>query len=256
MTYRESGRGRPLVLLHGWSMSSAVFAEALSAFSNDYRVLAPDLRGHGDSEAGPGYRLADLTGDIRQWMEGLELDGVLLLGWSLGGQVAMELAKDSPVRIQKLILQSTTPRFTSADDWDAGLPPGQVRAMMRDLNRNYRKTMGDFFAMQFAQEEMPRDRFWKVVDFAVREGKLPPVDVALAVLETLARENQCPDLHLIDLPVLVVHGELDRITPTAAGRYLADRIAGSRYTMIEGCGHAPFLSLPEQVFSTWWEFLK
>lgn len=255
MAYRESGSGPALILLHGWSMSSAVFSEAVEAFSGSFRVLVPDLRGHGQSDPGPGYGLDALTGDVAIWLEKMVKGEVSLLGWSLGGQVALQLASGLKEKVARVILQSTTPRFVAGDGWSAGLPSGQVKAMTRDLRRNYRKAMGDFFAQQFEEGEMSRERFWRVVDFAVRAGRLPLGEVALATLDTLATADQRVSLADIDVPVLVVHGEKDRIIPFAAGAYLANHLPVARLAALPAAGHAPFLSSPEEVFALWREFL-
>ena len=255
LAYRESGSGPALVMLHGWSMSSAVFSEAIEAFSSSFRVLAPDLRGHGESEPGPGYRLADLADDVTAWLEQTVEDEVSLLGWSLGGQVALRMTGNLQKKVARVILQSTTPRFVAGDGWSAGLPAGQVKAMRRDLRRNYRKAMGDFFSRQFEEGEMSQERFWRVVDFAVRAGRLPPDEVALETLDTLAQADLRAELSQIDAPVLVVHGEMDRIIPFAAGAYLAEQLPFARLAALPGAGHAPFLSSPEDVFALWREFL-
>lgn len=254
LAYREVGEGPPLVLLHGWAMSSAVFTEALDHLSSHYRVLAPDLRGHGASDGGPGYGFADFASDLGEWMNALDLQDAVLGGWSMGGQILLELYPAVRGRLRRLMLIAATPRFTSEDDWSEGLPGGQVRAMVRDVKRNYRKTMGNFFALQFAGEEIDRVRYRSIIDFAVRQGSLPEPESALAALEALRREDQRDRLSGIDCPVLVLHGELDRIVPPGAGRYLAEHLPQAGLVLLPGVGHAPFLSRPEEVFERWRSF--
>jgi pimeloyl-[acyl-carrier protein] methyl ester esterase len=168
----------------------------------------------------------------------------------------LNLAPALSGRLRRLILVGTTPRFTAAADWPAGLPELQVRAMARDLKRNYLKTMGDFFALQFAGEAMPRERYRRIVDFAVRGGGLPQPEVALAALETLRREDQRSALGKVEMPVLVQHGELDRITLPAAADYLAAQLPAARLDLLPGVGHAPFLSRPQEVCRRWRDFLS
>jgi pimeloyl-[acyl-carrier protein] methyl ester esterase len=256
IAWREAGSGRPLVLVHGWSGSSTVFAEAIEKLSSDFRVLAPDLRGHGDSDAGEGYALGELAADLRLWMEYLDLRDASLLGWSLGGQTVMAAFPSLRPRVGRLVLVGTTPRFTAGDGWDHGLPEGQVKAMARDLRRNYLKTMGDFFALQFSEGEVSRDRYRTIVEFAVRGGRLPEPEIALAALETLRGADQRPDLPEIDVPVLVVHGDNDRIVPPGAGSYLAAHLPEAKLATMAGVGHAPFLSRPQEVFQLWRDFLS
>jgi pimeloyl-[acyl-carrier protein] methyl ester esterase len=256
LSWREAGSGPPLVLIHGWSLSSTVFTEALGSFAGRRRVLAVDLRGHGASDPGPGYALGDFAADLTAWFEALDLRRAAVLGWSLGGQVLLELYPILADRIERLILQSSTPRFAGGGDWGHGLPAVQVRAMARDLTRDYRRTMGDFFALQFAGEELPRERYLAVVDFAVRKGNLPEPAVALAALETLRLADQRPDLSAVDAPALVIHGEIDRIVPVAAGEALAAALPRGEFALVPGAGHAPFLSRPEETFALWRDFLS
>lgn len=256
VAWREAGAGPPLVLVHGWSGSSAVFTEAMEEFSRDFRVLAPDLRGHGSSDAGEGYALGDLAADLFTWMDALDLRDASLLGWSLGGQAVMAAFPSLRPRVRRLLLVGTTPRFTAGEGWIHGLPEGQVKAMARDLRRNYLKTMGDFFALQFAGEEIPRVRYREIVEFAVRGGRLPDPGVALASLETLRVADQRRQIEGVDAPVLVVHGDGDRIVPPGAGAFLASHLPNAKLATVAGAGHAPFLSRPQEVFQLWRDFLS
>lgn len=255
IAWRQAGSGPPLVLLHGWSMSSAVFTEVMEELSSNFCLLAPDLRGHGDTDPDDGYALTDFAADLHVWLQHLDLPKVNLLGWSLGGQVALQLVPLLGERLRRLILIGTTPRFTAGADWAAGLLATQVRAMARDLKRDYLKTMGDFFALQFAGEALPRERYRQIVKFAVRAGRLPAPEVALAALETLRCEDQRMVLGAVKVPALVQHGELDRITLPAAADYLAAQLPDARLELLPGVGHAPFLSRPQEVCRRWLEFL-
>lgn len=254
--WREAGRGRPLIMLHGWAMSSAVFSEAMASFSDSFRVLVPDLRGHGNSTAAAGYALDDFADDLAFWVESLKLESVALLGWSLGGQVAIALYPRLRPCIDRLLFINSTPRFSTSADWAAGLPDGQIRAMVRDLRKNYLLTMNNFFTLQFAGENIAPERHRQIVGFAVRAGRLPDPDVALSALETLRCADQREQLSVIDVPVLVMHGELDRIVPPAAGRYLSAHLARVESSFFPDLGHAPFLSRPDAIFSVWRTFLS
>lgn len=256
LAYREAGCGRPIILLHGWSMSSVVFAEALKRLGTVGRILAPDLRGHGHSDAGRGYDFADLAEDLCEWIEGLGLNGAAVLGWSMGGQVAMALYPRVRNCVERLILIGTTPRFSAGEGWNCGLPDVQVKAMARNLKRNYLRTMSDFFALQFGDGEVSKERYRQILEFAVRSGKLPEPEVALASLETLRSADQRPLLGAIDCPVLVIHGGRDAITLPGAGRYLADRLPEGRLVAFPEAGHAPFLSRPDQCYGVCEEFLR
>lgn len=255
LAYRDQGDGPPLVMLHGWSMSSAVFSEAIENFSTKFRVLAPDLRGHGKSSTGQGYALADFSADLLVWLERLGIERLNLVGWSLGGQISLVLAQRLGARVDRLILNATTPRFAAGGDWAGGLPVGQVRAMARNLKRDYRRTMEEFFHLQFAGEDLSRERLRSIVAFAVRQSNLPEPEVALACLQTLESEDQRSLLAEINSPTLVLQGTEDRITVPAAGEYLAANLPKAHLCLLQGIGHAPFLSRSEETFRQWQDFL-
>lgn len=256
LAWREAGEGTPLVLVHGWSMSSAVFLEAIDELSSDFRVLAPDLCGHGHSEPGSDYRLEQLADDLMQWLDHLEISSCNLLGWSLGGQVCMKMVTSAPERFQKLSLVCATPRFCSGDGWEGGLSPTQVKAMERNLKRNFMGTMGDFFFSMFAGEQHPPERYRQILQQSVRS--VPPIssEVSINGLLTLRDSDIRRTAEKLGCPVLVHYGELDTITPRAAGDWLAQQIPGARKVCVEGVGHAPFFSQPVETFKLWREFFS
>ena len=253
LAWREVGTGPPLLLLHGWCFSSLVFSEALAAFSAAYRVLAPDLPGHGASDPVTDYGFAALAADLRAWLAALSLDRIRLLGWSMGGQVALELAASlPPERVERLLLVAVTPRFCAADDWPHGLPEGQVWAMERQLRRDYLGALKDFRLRMLTGEELPLDRRQRI---AALIGPPPAPADALAALAALRREDQRSCLAALDCPTLVQHGELDTITLPGAARTLAEKIAGARLELLPGIAHAPFISRPDEAFAQWRTFL-
>jgi pimeloyl-[acyl-carrier protein] methyl ester esterase len=236
-------------------MSSQVFAEVAGQLADQFHILCPDLPGHGESGPATDSSLAGFATDICAWMSELSVAPAPLLGWSLGGQVALQIAAGSSRCVEKLLLVATTPCFCQADDWPHGLPKTQVRALQRNLQRAYEKTLGDFFNLQFVGENLPKDRYRQIIKFAVRKGHLPAVDAALASLRILGEADIRHHLQQIEKPTLVMHGELDRIVPVGAGEYLAAELPDARYQPFAQIGHAPFFSRPKECVDIWREFL-
>lgn len=255
LTWRESGSGRPLILLHGWSMSSVVFTEVAEKLATDYRVLCPDLPGHGGSASLPWCDLPGISRAISEWANMIDAGGAALLGWSLGGQIAIQLAVEKQLTIEKLLLVATTPKFCISADWPHGLPVAQVRALERNMGRAYEKTLGDFFNLQFVGEQMPKERYRQILQFAVRNGSLPEPEMARAALNVLESADLRSYLKDIRLPIMVMHGALDQIIPDAAGQYLADQLSDAQFSCLSGVGHAPFFSCPELCVEQWRNFL-
>lgn len=244
-SWRESGSGAPLILIHGWGSSSTIFAELMAQLS-DQHTLVPDLPGYNASSATEEVDLATLTSDFIAWLDALGLTSVSLLGWSLGGILAQHLAARFPQRIERLILIATTPRFVATADWPHGLADTAVRALARDFKRAPTATLESFQTRQFQGESV------------VPPALLPTVAMttALGGLELLRHVDLRDELARITMPTLVLHGDRDLIIPIAAGRFLAATLSQARLHEVSGCGHTPFRSNVKQVSAAIRDFLS
>ena len=254
LAWCEVGQGRPLVLLHGWAMSAAVFSEVADLLSADFRLLIPDLPGHGNSSPSAQNDLAGISADLGCWLAATEKEAVTLAGWSLGGMLSLEIAHQKQLSVERLVLVGTTPRFTMSDDWAFGLPSVQVRALVRNLERRFEATLADFFSLAFAGESITKERLRTIRSFAVKQSPLPDHDAALGLLNLLVSQDQRAILPEIHQPALVLHGDLDQIAPVAAGRALAEMLPHGSFAELPGVGHGPFLSQPQAVVAKIREF--
>lgn len=243
LAWQETGEGPVLILLHGWSLSGSAFTE-LAGMLDGFRLLLPDLPGHGHSTPFVDATLPSLADDIATWLAAVAPGPVMLGGWSLGGMVALELAARPAAPVERLLLIGSTPRYTTAADWPHGLPHARVRALRRNLERHFQATLGDFFALTFAEEEADAGRLRAIRVFAVRPGGLPDRETAAACLDLLAVQDQRCLLQAIDCPALVLHGTADRVTPFAAGRTLAAALPQGQLRELATAGHAPFWTQP------------
>ena len=241
--HEDRGRGPPVVLVHGWSSSSGVFEEVAGALAGERRVIAPDLRGHGRSAAGGPFGIPDLAADLALLLDRLDLRGALLVGWSMGAQVALEALPAVAPRLRGLALASGTPRFVAGEGWSHGQPARTVEVLAHRVRRDPARAVARFFDDMFVPGEIAdRDR----ARLSALRDALPPPDpaAALAGLDALAGGDQRPRLAEVRLPCLVLHGEADPICPAGAARAVAASVAGSRLEVWPGVGHAPFLSRP------------
>lgn len=229
---------RPLVLLHGWGLSAAVWRPLLDHLDPRRPVHAPDLPGHGGA-APAGDTLAS-------WAEALlpALPGnSVLVGWSLGAQLALELAHRHPERIARLVLIGASPRFTASEDWPHGLPGATLDDFRAQFDSAPEATQRRFVALQSLG-----DRARKAVSAAL-SGSLTPADAshqaALATgLRLLADTDLRPLSSALAQPVRLLHGSEDKLMPLAAAEWLADQLPGGRLSVFDQAGHAPFLSRP------------
>ena len=254
--YEETGQGRPLVMLHGWAGSGRLwrFQEELA---DSFRLIIPDLRGHGRSIAPTeGFSLDDLVNDIVTLFERLELIDAILLGWSLGSQIAIAAFPRLREWLAGLILVGATARFTATDDYPHGLQATEPRGMGLRLKRDFTGTMDDFFRSMFAKGELNPEQEGRIAREILAEGRLPAPKAAHAALAILASTDLRERLPEIDRPVLIIHGSADAVCPPGAARYLAERLPDARLVEIAGAGHAPSLSRPDQFNAILREFLR
>ena len=241
--YQELGAGRPIVFLHGWAMSGRVwrFQQQLGG-----RLIFLDQRGHGQSSTASSYSLQDFADDLVSFFERMSLEDAVLIGWSMGVQVALQAFPSLRSRLAGLVLVGGTPRFTTADNYPHGQSAAAVKGLGLNLRRDYQKTMGEFFRGMFAEGEMDAAQYQRIVHDIVMGGRSPDPDAARQSLQILSAADLRDQLHLVDRPVLLVHGEFDSICPAAASAYMAERLPMASLKVMQGCGHAPFMTRPEQ----------
>jgi len=224
-----------LVFVSGWGQSSQVWHNQSAYFSKDWPVQGVNLPGHGGVPDAPA----------ECWLNELSValpnQPCILIGWSLGGMLAMQLAHRWRGKLAGLVLVSSTPCFRVKPDWEPGCSGEQFHAFEQALERDPDKLLGQFFTLMLHGDTVSRGRFNAIAKEAV-DRKHPPLTEALRsglkLLDTLDLRAQLVD---ISIPTLVVHGTHDQVAPVEAGRYLAGHIPGARLHIM-ACGHAPHLT--------------
>ena len=243
----RQGSGRPLVMLHGWAMHGGLFRDLADALAKEAEIWRVDLPGHGLSRAGHLAQAEEL-------LDVLLPEDCVLLGWSLGGQIALRLAQALGPRVGALILLSSTPRFVNAPDWMDGVEDAVLEQFGVDLLRDPAATLQRFLALQVrgAADMHP------VLARLRAELAARPAARAEALAEGLTRLRESDLRSLVPQvaqPALVLHGAADRLTPVAAGRWLAAHLPHARLEEIEQAAHAPFLSHTAQTLTALRAFL-
>ena len=184
--YEEAGEGRPLVMLHGWAGSGRLW-HFQQELADSFHLVIPDLRGHGRSISPPErFSLEDLVNDIVTLFERLELSDAIILGWSLGSQLALDAFPRLRERLAGLVLVGATARFTATDGYPYGLKATEPRGMGLRLKRDFTGTMGEFFRSMFALGELTAVQETRIAREILAEGHLPVLEAAHAALAILA----------------------------------------------------------------------
>ena len=236
-----AGAGAPLVLLHGFAMHGGLFAPLAAQWAKRRRVHVVDLPGHGRSPALPAFDLDAIAGAVDAALPGeARLD---VVGWSLGGQVALEWARARPARIARLVLVATTPSFVARAGWPHAMSEATLLRFGEELRDAYRATLLRFLALQVHDSREGRATLAKLRARMFDRGEPSPAVLA-AALALLRTADLRPALGSIATPALVVGGERDAIVPVEATRRLAAALPNARHAAIAGAAHAPFLSHP------------
>jgi len=234
----SQGCGEALVLLHGFAMHSGLFAPILPALARRHRVHLVDLPGHGRSPPIAPFDLPSLANAVDA---AIDAPKVTLVGWSLGGQIALQWAAMRPDRVTRLVLVATTPSFVVRDDWPHAMTSDMLSRFGDELRASHRLTLSRFLALQMHGSDEGRATLAMLRQRLFERGE--PSRAALdAALEVLRRTDLRPLLSSITVPTLAIGGERDALVPIAATRALAAALPNATHVKIEGAAHAPFLS--------------
>lgn len=243
-----TGQGPPLVLLHGWALNLRVFDALVEALRPQLTLHAVDLPGHGRS-AGPLATAGAVNEQILDELIERLLSQLpaqfLLCGWSLGGQLAMAIAKRAPQRLCKLVLVATTPRFTATTDWPHGVQANVLERLVAQLAEDYRGTVTGLLELQVRGSQHAAQVLQTLQHALFEHGAASP-DALRTGLEWLGSIDLRACLGVITVPTLVIAGQYDRVTPPSAGRWIASQLRAGQFHEFARAGHAPFLSHPRQ----------
>lgn len=242
------------MMLHGWGMHSGLWDRFAQALAIQQPVTLIDLPGHGHSQSAHAAMSLDVTTQTIKSMIDQDTGASVLLGWSLGGLVAMQLAAQYPTQVSKLILIASNARFTRAVDWQCALPHEVLEQFAAQLQADHRATLQRFLALQVRGSENERQMLHELKQqLATRP---PPQQAALhSGLQLLHSTDLRHTLEHIQCPVLLIQGSHDRIVPAAAGTAQQALLSNARLLTIEGAGHAPFLSHSNAVITAINQFL-
>lgn len=236
------GQGPDLVLLHGWGMNGAVWHGIAQQLAAHYRLHLVDLPGFGNSPLADGseYSLPWLAEQVAAVLP----QKCHLLGWSLGGLVASQLALTQPERCQSLITVASSPCFMARDDWP-GIAPKVLTGFNQMLAGDFKQTIERFLAIQAMGSEHARDDIRQLRHW-LAERPAPQLAALEAGLGLLADVDLRDELATLSQPWLRVYGRLDSLVPKAAIPLLDERYPASHSLVLEKASHAPFISHPQQ----------
>jgi len=248
MYHEVHGQGYPLVLIHGLSATSLIWAFQVPEFSLDYRAVIMDLRGHGQSgKPEMEYSIDLFSRDVVALMDHLGIERAHIVGGSMGGMVAQQLALDYPQRVKRLVLADSMSHLDTClrmkmETWG-------LIAERLGMEMQARDAMPWSFSSSYINEHSDG-----IMDIIGQVAALP-VQPYLQSLEATIAHDVRERLSSIAAPTLVITGDQDILVPRQYADILCESIPDSRLEVIKGAAHVVNIEQPEAFNAVVLDFL-
>ncbi len=248
--YAEAGQGMPVVLVHGFPFNHHIWDAQIAELGASYRVIAPDLRGFGESAApDDGYGMDDFAADIITLLDRLSIERAVWVGHSMGGYITLAALRRWPERVSAVAFvgshaQPDSPekrlqRETSADN-----------AMRQGVSDTAFTMMSTIFAGEVDRQGPMAQRIYDMMVSA------KPHAVAGALRGMAARRDSRDVARSLAIPALVIAGEDDEAVGAELTGELAKLIPSAQHVVISGAGHMPMVEQPDTLTETLRAFLE
>jgi pimeloyl-ACP methyl ester carboxylesterase len=268
--YEDRGQGKPVVLIHGLTASRRHFKKQIPALSRNYRVIACDLRGHGDSDRPmDGLTLSRLAKDLNELIAHLDLRDITLVGWSLGAHVIFEYIKQFKCNnLSKIAIIDMAPKILKGEDWAYGLLTHEENLfLMSVMSGNWEQYSAVLIPWLFNQSHVePGVNIFTDADFPWKdelawlhaEARRNTPHVILFLWISMMMQDYRPQLAEIDVPCLLAWGRESNYYGQDNYTYMqAAMVRSPEVTVVpfEGCGHALHIQDPERFNRTLMSFI-
>jgi pimeloyl-ACP methyl ester carboxylesterase len=246
--WEQEGSGEALLMIMGLSFSLAMWREMRGIMARHFRTILFDNRGVGKSDVPiRPWSMRTMARDAAAVLDAAEFRSAHVLGVSMGGMIAQELALLHPDRVRKLVLGCT-----QCGGPGAVRPDFQVYRTFARPFTSYERRMAAFLPLIYAKDT-PAERIEQ--DRAVLRANHAPLRGSILQIGAILRWKCHDRLPRIASPTLVIHGDADRLVPVQNGRLIAGRIPGARLVELEGAGHIFPTDQPERSIAEMLGFL-
>ena len=251
IAYTDQGKGIPVVFVHGYPLSKAMWELQAAALSSSCRVITIDLRGHGESDAPLWhYTVETFADDIQGLLDHLSIGQAVLAGFSMGGYVVFAFYRKYRDQVKGLILADTRPQPDTPEGRQGRFKTAQT------AQKDGAGAIAEAMIPKLLSPASVQSRFDLVE--AVRQiiTQTPVTGIAGDLMAMAERPDSVPLLSEIACPTLILVGEQDGLTPPADAKLMAGKIKKARLEIIPGAGHLSNLENPEAFNSAVRKFLE
>lgn len=258
--YNDWGSGRPVVLIHGWPLSGAMWEYQVGALAEaGYRVITYDRRGFGkSSQPWTAYDYDTMAGDLKTVIDHLDLQKATLVGFSMGGgEVARYLGRYGAERIaQAVLVSAVTPFMLKTDDNPHGLPKETFDPIMEGLKSDRPHFLAGFSQIFFGKtltgSKVSQEMLDTSLTVAMQASPRATIECAKAFGTTDFRQ----DMAAFTIPTLIIHGTADKTVPIdASGRQSAKLVPSAVFKEYDGEPHGLHVTAMERLNQDLIEFL-
>lgn len=236
LPYRRAGSGQPLVLVHGYLGGSAQWETVIAGLSDRYDVIAPDLPGFGDASGEPGCAsIAAMADSVLALLDQLGISDFILMGHSMGGMIAQEMAAKAGKRVSRLILYGTGPLGLMPDRFEP-IKLSRERLCSDGVAKTIERIGATWFRNGEAAAGFPLVR---------QIGARANAQAALIALDAMVEWDGRPALKSLDMPTLVIWGHDDRSYRWPQVETLWKNLPNATLSVIPGASHAAHLEKPK-----------
>jgi pimeloyl-[acyl-carrier protein] methyl ester esterase len=250
LEFDDQGSGPAVVFLHGWSLGKEAFARQSRDLSDRYRVVVPDMRGHGRSKKfASGDGIDTLAGDLEKLLVELDLSDVILVGWSMGALVAWQTVEGPQRgRIRGIVTIDMVPRVLNGDGWQHGLRAGthlyDIDIDLSKMRNDWRAFTRAYVPMVFADGKAIERR--DLIDDMLELVGDNDIESMTNLWHALVHADLVDSVQQLDVPTLITYGALSQIYTEEAAVWMDKHIPLSRRVCFVDSGHAPHLEEPER----------
>jgi non-heme chloroperoxidase len=244
-----AGSGPAILLVHGWTMSGRFWLRQMAELADRFHVVTMDLRAHGNSsKTFEGHTMGCYSEDIQAVISALNLENIVLVGWSLGGPVVLDYwRRFGDETLSALALVEMTPFPFSPEEWNTHALKGyNLDGMHLSFGgmREDRKAFGErFIHNMFKNGHAPDEAH----EWMLREHLKTPMSEAMAVYSDYVMGDYTEVLKGVSIPTLAIYGDSNHLCfGPKTGRYVADQIPECRLEVMARSGHMPFYEQPEE----------
>ncbi len=232
----KQGHGQPIVLLHGWGFNHSIWYQLAPYLAQRYQVWQVDLPGHGKSAL---YNY-DLKVLLPLFAESLPKNAIWV-GWSLGGLLAMAMARWHPESVQRLFLIASSPCFKQKPDWQHAMQPAALQQFGKNLQVDTVNTLKRFLMLQVKDSPEAKSHLRDLYNLLNTSG-YPQLTALQSSLKFLSDTDLRNELNAIQVPSLLCLGTHDALVPTKMANSCQAIWSTLKVEKIHAAAHIPFLS--------------